>query len=278
MADITSDFLIFLATIDPVGTLALFVGLTAGVSAQERTRVAFRAIGYSAVILLVFVLIGQVVLGSLGIRLESFQLAGGIIFFLFGVQMVFGTGAASAGSKSEPGHDVAAFPLAVPSIASPGSILAAVILTDNREFSFGEQAITALLLMAVLGLTLLLLLQANRIYAWIGDAGSALMVRVLGLVLAALAVEMILGAGAELWRETFLEISGALRPPRRIFLLSRWRKSPHAQAPGFEPETVHPGSACTSRSRGGGNGKVLQGFFGFPVGFWKRGLRRGLAG
>jgi multiple antibiotic resistance protein len=204
---IPSDFLIFLATIDPVGTLALFVGLTAGITAQERTRVAFRAIGYSAVILLVFVLVGQVALGSLGIRLESFQLAGGIIFFLFGVQMVFGTGAASAGSKSEPGHDVAAFPLAVPSIASPGSILAAVILTDNREFSFGEQAITALLLIAVLGLTLLLLLQANRIYAWIGDAGSALMVRVLGLVLAALAVEMILGAGAELWRETFLEIS-----------------------------------------------------------------------
>ena len=207
MENITSDLLVFLATIDPVGTLALFVGLTAGISAQERTRVAFRAIGYSAVILLVFVFVGQLVLGSLGIRLESFQLAGGIIFFLFGVQMVFGTGAASADSKSEPGHDVAAFPLAVPSIASPGSILAAVILTDNREFSFGEQAITALLLMAVLGLTLLLLLQANRIYAWIGDAGSALMVRVLGLVLAALAVEMILGAGIELWRETFLEIS-----------------------------------------------------------------------
>ena len=207
MENITSDFLVFLATIDPVGTLALFVGLTAGISAQERTRVAFRAIGYSAVILLVFVFVGQLVLGSLGIRLESFQLAGGIIFFLFGVQMVFGTGAASAGSKSEPGHDVAAFPLAVPSIASPGSILAAVILTDNREFSFGEQVITALLLMAVLGLTLLLLLQANRIYDWIGDAGSALMVRVLGLVLAALAVEMILGAGAELWRETFLGIS-----------------------------------------------------------------------
>jgi len=207
MENITSDLLVFLATIDPVGTLALFVGLTAGISAQERTRVAFRAIGYSAVILLVFVFVGQLVLGSLGIRLEAFQLAGGIIFFLFGVQMVFGTGAASADSKSEPGHDVAAFPLAVPSIASPGSILAAVILTDNREFSFGEQVITALLLMAVLGLTLLLLLQANRIYAWIGDAGSALMVRVLGLVLAALAVEMILGAGTELWRETFLEIS-----------------------------------------------------------------------
>ena len=198
MENVVSDFLVFLATIDPVGTLAIFVGLTAGVSAQERTRVAFRAIGYSAVILMVFVLIGQVVLGSLGIRLEAFQLAGGIIFFLFGVQMVFGTGASSAGSEAEPGHDVAAFPLAVPSIASPGSILAAVVLTDNREFSIGEQAITALVLLAVLGLTLLLLLQANRIYAWIGNAGAALMVRVLGLVLAALAVEMILGAGGEL--------------------------------------------------------------------------------
>ena len=201
MENIASDFLIFLATIDPVGTLALFVGLTAGISAEERTRVAFRAIGYSAVILILFVLVGQVALGSLGIRLEAFQLAGGIIFFLFGVQMVFGTGATSAGSEAEPGHDVAAFPIAVPSIASPGSILAAVVLTDNREFSVSEQVVTSLLMLGVLGLTLLLLLQANRIYAWIGNAGAALMVRVLGLVLAALAVEMILGAGGELVQE-----------------------------------------------------------------------------
>ena len=208
-----NDFLILLATIDPIGTLALFVGLTASLAPHERRRVALRTIGYSALILLAFILIGQVLLGLLGIRLEAFQLAGGIIFFLFGVQMVFGTGAgAAADGEAEAGHDVAVFPLAVPSIASPGSILAVVILTDNRHHSVSEQAVTAAILLVVLGLTLVLLLQANRIYAVIGNAGATLMVKVLGLILAALAVEMILGAGSELVRD-MIESGGVAAEP-----------------------------------------------------------------
>jgi multiple antibiotic resistance protein len=198
MDRLMSDFLMFVATVDPVGTLALFVGLTAGLAPAQRNRVAFRAIAYAAVILVAFIGVGQVLLGSLGIRLEAFQLAGGIIFFLFGVQMVFGVGAGAAGTAPEPGHDVAVFPLAVPSIASPGSILAAVVLTDNRQFSLLDQAMTTGILLAVLALTLVFLLLANRIYAWIGNAGAMLMVKVLGLILAALAVEMILGAGSDL--------------------------------------------------------------------------------
>ncbi len=201
MDRLVSDFLMFVATIDPVGTLALFVGLTAGLAPAQRNRVAFRAIAYAAVILVAFIGVGQILLGSLGIRLEAFQLAGGIIFFLFGVQMVFGVGAGATGTAPEPGHDVAVFPLAVPSIASPGSILAAVVLTDNRQFSLLDQAMTTGLLLAVLALTLVFLLLANRIYAWIGNAGAMLMVKVLGLILAALAVEMILGAGSDLLRE-----------------------------------------------------------------------------
>jgi len=201
MDRLVSDFLMFVATIDPVGTLALFVGLTAGLAPAQRNRVAFRAIAYAAVILVAFIGVGQVLLGSLGIRLEAFQLAGGIIFFLFGVQMVFGVGAGATGGTPEPGHDVAVFPLAVPSIASPGSILAAVVLTDNRQFSLLDQAMTTGLLLAVLALTLVFLLLANRIYAWIGNAGAMLMVKVLGLILAALAVEMILGAGSDLLLE-----------------------------------------------------------------------------
>jgi multiple antibiotic resistance protein len=149
-----------------------------------------------------FIVLGQLFLGSLGIRLASFQMAGGIIFFLFGVQMVFGFGAAAPNATAEPGHDIAIFPLAVPSIASPGSILSAVILTDNREFSVAEQAISTFLLLSVLGITLILLLQANRIHGLIGNAGSTLLVRVLGLILAALAVEMVLAAGSELLLES----------------------------------------------------------------------------
>ncbi len=198
MEQYVSEFLIFVATIDPVGTLALFVGLTAGASERDRTRIALRSVGYAAAILVASIVLGQLLLGSLGIRLAAFQLAGGIIFFLFGVQMVFGTGAAAPDNDADAERDVAIFPLAVPSIASPGSILAAVVLTDNREFSIVEQAISGLLLLAVLGITLILLLQANRIHSLIGNAGSTLLVRVLGLILAALAVEMVLESIAEL--------------------------------------------------------------------------------
>lgn len=197
----TGQFLVFLATIDPVGTLALFVGFTANASPEDRSKIAVRAVAYAAVILVASVVLGQLLLGSLGIRLASFQLAGGIIFFLFGVQMVFGTGAAAAPTETESGHDVAIFPLAVPSLASPGSILAAVVLTDNREFSIPEQAVSGVLLLVVLGITLVLLLQANRIYSLIGNAGTSLLVKVLGLILSALAVEMVLESVGELLLE-----------------------------------------------------------------------------
>ncbi len=192
MEDHVGQFLVFLATIDPIGTLALFVGLTASVPASERRGIALRAIAWSIVVLVGFIILGQLLLGSMGIRLAAFQMSGGIIFFLFGVQMVFGSGVASPDLESEAGRDIAVFPLAVPSLASPGAILAAIVLTDNRQFSIPEQAVTTLLLLAVLGLTLLLMLQANRVYGWIGAAGATLMVRVLGLILAALAVEMVL--------------------------------------------------------------------------------------
>ena len=198
MDDYAGQFLIFLATLDPIGTLALFVGLTASVPAEQRHKIALRAVLYSAAILVGAIVSGQLLLGSLGIRLAAFQLSGGIIFFLFGVQMVFGSGPLSSDAGGDPERDVAVFPLAVPSIASPGAILACVVLTDNREYSIPEQAISTLMLLAVLGVTLVLLLMANRIYAVIGEAGATLLVRVLGLVLAALAVEMVLGAAGEL--------------------------------------------------------------------------------
>lgn len=192
------EFLIYLATIDPIGTLAIFVGVTANVASEERAKIAIRAVVFASAILVGFIVIGQLLLGSLGIQLASFQLAGGIIFFLFGVQMVFGSGVSAPPENGD--GDLAIFPLAVPSIASPGSIMAAVVLTDNREFTVAEQTVSSLLMLAVLGLTLLLLLQANRVHALIGRAGSTLVVRVLGLILAALAVEMVLESVAELSR------------------------------------------------------------------------------
>ncbi len=193
MDHLMSQFLILVATIDPFGTLAMFVGLTSGVTPPERRRIAVRCVVAATVILLGFIVAGQLLLDALSVRIESFELAGGLIFLLFGIQMVFGTGAAGH-ARPEPDHDVAMFPLAVPSIASPGSILAVVILTDNGKFTIAEQAVTAALLLGVMGLTLSILLLAGPIHRMLGRAGANLMVRVLGLVLSSLAVEMILEA------------------------------------------------------------------------------------
>jgi len=190
------DFLMLLVTIDPIGTVALFVPLTAVLSVRERRAIARKAVLVAGGVLLAFLVAGEIVLAHLGIRLLAFQLAGGVILFLFGLQMVFGKGVLSEHAVAEPGRDLAVFPLALPGIASPGAITAVVLLTDNHRHSISEQVVTALVLLLVLALTLALLYAANMIHGVLGDTGANVLIRVLGLVLAALATEQIV-AGIE---------------------------------------------------------------------------------
>ena len=127
------DALMLWATIDPITTMSIFAALTVGLSPDKRRRTAARAILYSAVILFVSLVIGQLVLAGMELDLLSLQVAGGIILFIFGLQMIFGSDSTFA---PEPGHDIAVFPLAVPSIANPGSILAVIILTTTTSTPF----------------------------------------------------------------------------------------------------------------------------------------------
>jgi multiple antibiotic resistance protein len=193
LQQIARDFLMLLVTIDPIGTVALFVPLTSSMSAREKRKTAWRAVLISAGVLLGFLIAGQVLLSHLGIRLVPFQLAGGVILFLFGLQMVFGTGVAAEGTSAEPDHDIAVFPLAMPAIANPGAIMAVVLLTDNHRQSIAEQGLTALVLLIVLALTLLALLASNRIHRILGTTGANVLIRVMGLLLAALATEQVVG-------------------------------------------------------------------------------------
>jgi len=187
------DFLMLLVTIDPIGTLAIFVPVTAAVSQNEKARIARRAVIYGGLVLIGFLIAGELLLSGIGVRLVSFQLAGGVILFLFGLQMIFGRVTAEG---SEPGHDVAVFPLAMPVIANPGSILAVVLLTDNHRHSIAQQALTGAVLIVVLVITLVTLLLANPIHRVLGSTGSNVLVRVMGLLLAALAAEQVV-AGVE---------------------------------------------------------------------------------
>src|SRR5437868_9262521 len=151
---IIRDFVMIWTTIDPISTLALFAGLTASLSAVERRGVARRATFYAAIVLVIAVVLGQIILDAMGIRLLSLKVAGGIILFLFGLQMLFGS-AGREPSSHEHGRDLAIFPLAVPTIAGPGAIMAVILLTDNDVYSIPQQAQTGVVLLIVLALTLL---------------------------------------------------------------------------------------------------------------------------
>jgi multiple antibiotic resistance protein len=197
---ITRDALLFWATIDPVGTVVLFAALTAGMKAAERKLVACRAVLYASFILVGSVVLGQIILKGLGIRLISLQVAGGVVLFLFGLQMIFRSRAGEANHRPEAGHELSVFPLAIPSIASPGAIMAAIVATDNDLFSIGQQVVSTLILLGVLAVTLVMMLLAEKILKVVGAHGSEILIRVMGMLLAALSVEIVMEAlGAERW-------------------------------------------------------------------------------
>jgi multiple antibiotic resistance protein len=198
---ILSEFITLWVVIDPIGTLPVFIAATASLAPQHSKQVAIRAICAAFAILLVFILFGQVILEALGLGLPSFQIAGGLVLFLFAMTMIFGDGkpqvetAQAQSENSRPeihAKRVAIFPLAMPSIASPGAMLAVVMLTDNDRFSVAHQAITATIMTAILLITLVILLAARPILRIIRETGAAIVSRVMGMILAAVAVDAVL--------------------------------------------------------------------------------------
>ena len=205
---ISKDFATLWTTIDPIGNVALFAGLTAALTRADRHWTALRACIYATIILVVAMTVGQVILDAIGIHMHSLKVAGGIILFLFGVQMLFGKmDKAKAESPpasvpqsrdyvapTEEGRDLAVFPLAVPSIAGPGAIMAIIVLTDNDVYTVPERIETGVVMLVVLFITYLFLLFSDAILRVIGRQGASVLVRVMGLILCSLAVEIVLTA------------------------------------------------------------------------------------
>ena len=189
------EFIILFVVIDPVGSLPVFLYVTAHVPRRLHARLAIRAVMVAAIVLMVFLAGGQILMESIGMRLGSFQIAGGIILFLFALTMIFGESKPEAEiGQAERDHlDGAVFPLAMPSIASPGAMLAVVILTDNHRNSITDQAVTAGLLLLVLAFTLGLLLLATTLQKLIGRTGASIISRVMGIILATVAVDSVVG-------------------------------------------------------------------------------------
>lgn len=179
--------------IDPVGSIPVFLAVVTGYSVSQQRKLALTAAAVAAGVLFFFILVGQVLLESMEISLQAFQIAGGIVLFLFALTMIFGESKPDEELQLvDRGMNSAVFPLAIPSIASPGAMMAVVMLTDNHRYSLAEQAITTGIMLSVIAVTLVFLLFATVIHRMIGDAGANIISRVMGLILAAVATNAIL--------------------------------------------------------------------------------------
>ena len=193
-----STFITLFVVIDPIGCAPIFGGLTRGASQREATATALRATTIAGIILLLFALCGARLLATLGIGLDAFRIAGGLMLFLFALEMVFEKRNQRDHDRAEevlhaspPVNDVSVFPMAMPMIAGPGSI-ATVMLLGARSNGMGELAAVLAALALVLGLMLAALVAARPIMRFLGTRVEAAMTRLLGVLLAALAVQYVI--------------------------------------------------------------------------------------
>jgi multiple antibiotic resistance protein len=190
---ILSDFVILWAVIDPIGTIPVFVSATRNHTNDDRRRIALRAATVAAGILLFFIFVGEAVLNAMGVPILAFQISGGVVLFLFALTMIFGEGKPEAERKDiRHAKDTAVFPLATPSIASPGAMMAVVLLTQKDIHTIDEQIVTTALMLAVVSATYLLMRCADPITRLIGDGGSNIVSRVMGMIVASVAATQVL--------------------------------------------------------------------------------------
>lgn len=191
-----SAFLTLFVVIDPPGCAPIYAGLTKGVSATHRRAMAIRAVLVATAILVVFALFGQQLLRALGISLDSFRIAGGIMLFLIALEMVFEKRTQRREERAQKVieddeiEDVSIFPMAMPMIAGPGSI-AAIMLLWTQNPTVEERLVVGGAAATVLVLTLIALIAAGPLMRRMGAKIEAVITRLLGVLLAALSVQFV---------------------------------------------------------------------------------------
>lgn len=194
-------FATLFVTIDPIGLAPMFLGVTAGMQTGERQKIAIRATVVAMTILLIFLFGGNHLLAVLGISVPAFQISGGLLLLLIAAEMIFGwrqkrkTTAAErlAHDDTETDqheHDVSVFPLAIPLIAGPASISAVILLASQAPDGVAFAGLIAVTL-AIIGACFVIFLLADRIEKLLGATVQLVLTRLLGVLLAALAVQFI---------------------------------------------------------------------------------------
>lgn len=191
-----SAFVTFFVVIDPPGCAPIFASLTGGTTSAHRRAMAVRSVLIASAILIFFALLGEALLGALHVSLDSFRIAGGLMLFLIALEMVFEKRQERRSNRAEEvkrdgeAEDISVFPMAMPMIAGPGSI-ASVMLLMSRGDGWANQAVVMGALAANLVLVLLAMLAAGPLMRLVGKRIEGMVTRLLGVILAALAVQFV---------------------------------------------------------------------------------------
>lgn len=192
-----ADFVSLWVTVDPVAVLAIFIAVTKKCNDAERRRIAVQSVLVSYAVLIFFIAAGQFIIEAIGLSLRVFQIGGGIVLLLFAISLVLGQEDGTSVTPEEHSN-IAIYPLAIPAIAGPGTILMAMLLTDNSRLSIWEQVQTATAAALVLAILLVMLLFAKPIMKAIGMSGASVIRRIMGMILCAVAVNAVL-TGVASW-------------------------------------------------------------------------------
>ena len=204
-----SEFLIsalvtLFVVVDPIGLVPAFIGITHDLAAKSRRSVALRASLIAAAILVGAALIGGWLLAALSISLPAFRIAGGLLLFSIASEMVFGLRTERQSRSAEQAleehvRNIAAFPLAIPLMAGPGAITAAVLLAGRADADMFRMTALLGVILVICALCFVIFILAGRISGLLGVTGNIVLSRLLGVLLAALAVQFVVDGVREIW-------------------------------------------------------------------------------
>lgn len=190
---LVTAFATLFVVIDPPGLVPLFIALTRGMGPERRRAMALRACIIATVLLTLFAIAGEALLGFIGISMPAFRIAGGMLLFLTALDMLFERRTQRReGQQAEPDHDPSVFPLATPLIAGPGAIATMILLVGQTGGGWAGTLAVLALLFAMMIATFLFLLAAPPIERALGRTGTVVITRLLGMLLAALAVQFVI--------------------------------------------------------------------------------------
>jgi multiple antibiotic resistance protein len=192
-----SALVTMLVVVDPIGLAPTFLAVTDGLSERYRRQIAVRACLIAGAVLFGAALAGDWLLRQLGISLPAFRIAGGLLLFAVAFEMVLGLRLARASKDAEQAveehiHNMAAFPLAIPLMAGPGAITATILLAGQAAYRPAWLAILLGVIVVAIAACLVTFLAAHRIGKLLGVTGNVVLSRLLGVILAALAVQYII--------------------------------------------------------------------------------------